>query len=134
MEPADTILIEMGDVLVTTFETSAPAPPLPVWDTTPAAAETPSHSPSRCWNCDRVGHDAWQCLTGNSPLHGACCEFGRPDHTARNCPIPSSLVTGILSESYVGNIHNIPRGYLNIQKDWYGGRKCKPDSKCVPRS
>ena len=110
MGSADTILIEMEDVLVISFETSAPAPLLPVTDMVPAAAEPPVPSPRRCWNCDREGHDSWQCLSGNTPLHGACYECGRPDHTAKDCPIPSSFETGILSESYVCNIHNMPRG------------------------
>jgi hypothetical protein len=123
--PADSILIEIGEDLVISFETSAV--PIPV----PTEVASPSHSPTLCWTCNRPGHNAWQCLSGSSPLHGACYECGSPDHHALACPIPSGTFQNALTDSYVCNIHDIPRGYLNIMKDGKGGWRCKPDSECT---
>ena len=117
--PADTITIEFGEDIVISFD-KATTVPFPV----------PDEEVVRCWTCNRLGHFSRQCLSGPSPLHGSCYECGLPGHQAWACPIPAGLSPCPLSDTYVCNIHNKPRGYLNIMKDELGGWRCKPDSEC----
>ena len=147
---ADSVLIEMEDVLSITFEhpTSDPIPvpvgtagdgppapdpiPAPVgFFLIPVPASTAAHPHIllRCTECDRPGHWSYQCL-GGSPEPGACSECGSPDHHLRACPIPAGRSLTPLSDSYFCHIHRRPRGYRNIMKDGFGGWRCKPDSEC----
>ena len=128
MGPMDTILIEMGEDLVITFEKSVAAP------TPDAEGEAPPpHSHTKCWTCGRPGHFGWQCLSGPSVLHGSCFECGPAGHHAWACPIPSASPLYPPLDSSVCKIHNTPRGYLNNMKDEGGGWRCKPGSECTYR-
>ena len=120
-EPQPSTLSSQDDDMVATppIQTALPDPQV--------------HEPRRCYKCDRVGHDAWQCLSDSVVDHEACYECGLPDHFARQCPILYSPDTGIPYDSYRCSLHDAPRGYRNIQRRTDGSYRCKLDTECCPR-